>query len=75
MAWAFDVRPTIVDGRPYIPDANDFTTGLVSAPANLKYRLVPRSDHHKFVVMAEAKQANQNMTSLDGSPSEWNMSN
>jgi hypothetical protein len=66
MLWAFDVLPTIVDGKPFIPDANDFTTGLVSYPANLKYRLIPRSENHKDLIIMEAKRANADMASLSG---------
>ena len=66
MLWAFDVLPTVVDGKPFIPDANDFTTGLVSAPANLKYRLVPRSEGHKDLIVTEAERAKADMASLNG---------
>ncbi|KAJ2986516.1 hypothetical protein NUW58_g4987 [Xylaria curta] len=48
MLWAYDVLPAIVDGKPFIPDVDDFTTGLVSYPANLKYRLIPRSEKHDY---------------------------
>ena len=66
MLWAFDVLPTIVDGKPFIPDPDDFTTGLVSYPANLRYRLIPRSESHKELVIMEAERANADMASLDG---------
>ena len=66
MLWAFDVLPTIVDGKPFIPHADDFTTGLVSYPANLKYQLLPRSDNHKRLIIMEAERANADMASLDG---------
>ncbi|KAF9261036.1 hypothetical protein L218DRAFT_946411 [Marasmius fiardii PR-910] len=66
MLWAYDVLPAIVDGKPFIPDADDFTTGLVSYPANLKYRLIPRSENHKEIIILEAERANADMASLDG---------
>jgi hypothetical protein len=67
MLWAYDVLPAIVDGKPFIPDADDFTTGLVSYPANLKYRLVPRSDKHKEIIIEQANRANAEMAYLQGS--------
>ncbi|KAF9257466.1 cytochrome P450 [Marasmius fiardii PR-910] len=66
MLWAFDILPVIVNGAPFIPDANDFTNGLVSYPANLKYQLVPRSENHKELIIMEAERANADMASLDG---------
>jgi hypothetical protein len=67
MLWAFDVLPVIIDGKPFIPHADDFTTGLVSYPANLKYRLIPRSEKHRGLVITEAERANADMASLDDS--------
>lgn len=75
MLWAFDVNPTIVNGRPYIPDENDFTYGLVSYPANLRYNLVPRSERRKQLIISEAERAHADMAYLDGSPETadiWN---
>lgn len=66
MMWSFNVLPVIIDGKPYIPDKDDFTFGLVSYPANLKYRLVPRSEIHKKLIIAEAERANADMAHLDG---------
>jgi hypothetical protein len=66
MLWAFDVLPIVENGVPYIPDANDFTTGLVSYPANLKYRLVPRSESARELIIMEAERANMEMAALDG---------
>jgi hypothetical protein len=66
MLWCFDVQPTVVDGKPFIPDSNDFTTGLVSYPANLKYQLVSRSEKHNEIIMAEASRADADMAYLHG---------
>lgn len=66
MLWTFDVLPTVIDGKPFIPDKDDFTTGLVSYPANLRYRLIPRSEKRKEHVIKEAQRANADMASLDG---------
>jgi len=55
--WAFDVLPVVENGVEYIPGADDFTLGLVSHPANLKYRLVPRSDNVKDLIILEAERA------------------
>lgn len=66
MIWAFDVLPTVVNGQPFIPDVDDFTTDLVVHPANLRYRLIARSDKHKESIMTEAERANAEMASLDG---------
>ncbi|MCJ1314353.1 hypothetical protein MMC25_008035 [Agyrium rufum] len=58
----------IIDGKPYIPDANDFTTGLVSYPANLKYQLIPRNEERKSLIIADANLAQAEMAYLEGSP-------
>jgi hypothetical protein len=66
MLWAFDVQPAVVDGKLYLPDADDFTPGLVSYPANLKYRLIPRSENCKKVIIKDAERAQENVAFLDG---------
>ncbi|PSN69539.1 cytochrome P450 [Corynespora cassiicola Philippines] len=67
MLWAFEVLPVIENGKPYIPDADDFSYGLVSYPAALKYRLVARSEKHKEIAMREAELAEERMAGLPGS--------
>ncbi|KAF5879687.1 putative cytochrome p450 protein [Botrytis fragariae] len=54
LIWAYDVLPVTINGNPYIPDKNDFTYGLVSYPANLKFQLVPRSEKHREIIIADA---------------------
>ncbi|KAF1943600.1 cytochrome P450 [Clathrospora elynae] len=66
MMWAFDIVPTIVNGKPFIPGADDFTTGLVSYPANLRYKLIARTEAKKGLIIAEAERANADMASLEG---------
>lgn len=68
MLWAFEVNPTIVNGKPYIPAEDDFTYGLVSYPANLRYNLVPRSEARRSLIVSEAESAHAAMAHLDGSP-------
>ncbi|KAH8704338.1 hypothetical protein GQ44DRAFT_716891 [Phaeosphaeriaceae sp. PMI808] len=67
MLWAFEVLPVIENGKPYIPDADDFSYGLVSYPAALKYRLVARSEKHREIAMREAELAEERMAGLPGS--------
>ncbi|KAF8061631.1 cytochrome P450 [Lyophyllum atratum] len=42
MLWTFDILPVLENGKEVLPSVDDFTTGLVTRPANLRYRLVPR---------------------------------
>ncbi|CAG8960300.1 hypothetical protein HYFRA_00012374 [Hymenoscyphus fraxineus] len=64
MLWAFKVVPVIENGKPYIPDADDFSYGLVSYPASLKYRLVARSEKHRGIAIGEAELAEERMAGL-----------
>ncbi|KAF7904135.1 hypothetical protein EAF00_001469 [Botryotinia globosa] len=73
LIWAYDVLPITVNGNPYIPDENDFTYGLVSYPANLKFQLVPRSERHRKIVIADAERANADMAHLEGSSASYNI--
>ncbi|KAG6861649.1 hypothetical protein C0995_013651 [Termitomyces sp. Mi166 len=43
--------------RVYVPQVDDFTGGLVSRPANLEYRLVPRHKGVVDLIMLEAEKA------------------
>lgn len=73
LIWAYDILPVTINGKPYIPDADDFTYGLVSYPANLKYQLVPRSENHKNIIIADAERANADMAHLDGSSASYDI--
>ncbi|KAF9073503.1 cytochrome P450 [Rhodocollybia butyracea] len=64
MLWAFDVLPVVENGVEYIPGADDFTLGLVSRPANLKYRLVPRFEYVKELITMEAERATAEVAAL-----------
>ncbi|KAG6845687.1 hypothetical protein H0H87_004948 [Tephrocybe sp. NHM501043] len=57
LLWAFDILPVSENGKDYIPPADDFTHGLVSRPANLKYRLVPRQEGIVDLIMLDAEKA------------------
>jgi hypothetical protein len=58
MLWAFDILPVVdSNGIESIQSTDDFTTGLVSRPANLKYQLVPRSQAAKDLIILEAERA------------------
>ncbi|TGO39412.1 hypothetical protein BHYA_0054g00080 [Botrytis hyacinthi] len=73
LIWAYDVLPITINGKPYIPDENDFTYGLVSYPANLKFQLVPRSERHRKIIIADAERANTDMAHLEGSIASYNI--
>ncbi|TGO15160.1 hypothetical protein BTUL_0043g00130 [Botrytis tulipae] len=73
LIWAYDVLPVTINGKPYIPDENDFTYGLVSYPANLKFQLVPRSERHREIIIADAERANADMAHLEGSSASYNI--
>ncbi|TEY60793.1 hypothetical protein BOTCAL_0176g00110 [Botryotinia calthae] len=73
LIWAYDVLPVTINGKPYIPDENDFTYGLVSYPANLKFQLVPRSEKHREIIIADAERANADMAHLEGSSASYNI--
>lgn len=57
MLWAFDILPFLEDGKEIIPSADDFITGLVTRPANLRYRLSTRSKGVEELIMLEAERA------------------
>ncbi|KAG6918023.1 hypothetical protein DXG01_016875 [Tephrocybe rancida] len=57
LLWAFDILPVSENGKEYIPPADDFTSGLVSRPANLKYRLVPRHEGVLDLITLDAEKA------------------
>jgi len=63
--WAFDVLPIVENGVEYIPGADDFTIGLVSRPANLKYRLVPRTENVKDLINMDAERAAADVAVFD----------
>ncbi|KAG6813351.1 hypothetical protein H0H92_011899 [Tricholoma furcatifolium] len=57
MLWAFDVLPVSVNGKQYIPPADDFTNGLISKPANLKYHLTLRHKGVADLILLDAEKA------------------
>ncbi|KAG6865615.1 hypothetical protein C0991_000902 [Blastosporella zonata] len=57
LLWAFDILPVSENGKLNIPSADDFTSGLISRPANLKYRLVPRHKGVVDLIMLDAEKA------------------
>ena len=65
MLWAFDVLPILVDGKPVVLHPDNFTTGLVTAPDKLRYRLSIRSKKHEELIMQGAESAYASMASLD----------
>ncbi|KAF7955412.1 uncharacterized protein EAE97_000671 [Botrytis byssoidea] len=73
LIWAYNVLPVTINGKPYIPDENDFTYGLVSYPANLKFQLVPRSERHREIIIADAERANADMAHLEGSSASYDI--
>ena len=65
MLWAFDVLPIVENGVEYIPGADDFTIGLVSRPANLKYRVVPRAENVQNLINLDAERAAADVAIFD----------
>lgn len=57
--------PIVENGVEYIPGADDFTIGLVSRPANLKYRLVPRTENVKDLINMDAERAAADVAVFD----------
>ncbi|KAG6868219.1 hypothetical protein C0993_006082 [Termitomyces sp. T159_Od127] len=57
LLWAFEILPISENGKVYMPAADDFTGGLVSRPANLKYRLVLRHKGMLDLIMLDAEKA------------------
>ncbi|KAK1227676.1 hypothetical protein PQX77_009301 [Marasmius sp. AFHP31] len=56
--WAFDIVPVLgTDGKPDIQPSDDFTPGIVSRPANLKYRLTLRHHGAQELIMLECERA------------------
>ncbi|KAL0065291.1 hypothetical protein AAF712_007803 [Marasmius tenuissimus] len=55
---AFDIVPVLgMDGKPDIQPSDDFTPGIVSRPANLKYRLTLRHHGAQELIMLECERA------------------
>ena len=66
MLWAFDIVLIIVDGKLFVPDADEFAIGLVSYSANFKYRFIPHSNRRKETIVANVERTNTDTMSLDG---------
>lgn len=66
MLWAFDiVAPVDENGKELLPSSTDFTSGLISRPANLKYKLVPRTSSVGELIALEAESAEMEATRWD----------
>lgn len=57
MLWAFDILQVLENGKEVLQSADDFTTKLVTRPANLRSRLVPRHKGVADFIALEAERA------------------
>lgn len=45
LMWAFDILPALdAEGKPIIPDSNNYTDGFNSLPVSFDCRFVPRNE-------------------------------
>ncbi|KAJ7224125.1 cytochrome P450 [Mycena pura] len=61
--WAFNTLPSSnAEGKPILPSADDFTTGLITRPTPFPCRFEPRTGSTAEVVHAEADRAETELT-------------
>lgn len=56
--WAFDILPALdAQGKPIIPDSNNYTNGFNSKPVSFDCRIIPRNEKVVDVIKSEYQAA------------------